>query len=42
MENDVLAHRDGTIRNIQIAVGDIVTRGRTLMDIESERQGTDE
>ena len=42
MENDVLAHRDGTIRNIQVAVGDVVTRGRALMDIESERQGTDE
>ena len=42
MENDVLAHRDGIIRNIQVAVGDVVTRGRALMDIESERQGTDE
>jgi biotin carboxyl carrier protein len=42
MENDVLAHRDGIIRNIQVAVGDVVARGRTLMDIESERQGTDE
>ncbi|MDR0798752.1 MAG: biotin/lipoyl-binding protein [Dysgonamonadaceae bacterium] len=34
MENNILAHRDGTIKTIHVKVGDNVLQGNTLVDFE--------